>query len=233
MFLFLSSGLRLQLTRLFITKPGLFFLLLITLFAGSTSTAKAGVPAILPPMESKPTSADCNAGLYARGGINSVCVNEAIELYTGLPNQVHTWIAPAGATLDNYTTGRVTARFTTSGPKTFTATPQGYCPSVITITVNPAPDITIFFPNSQTLVPILDGLPTVTPITLPNTIRATQGVLYEWFMVTDRINGYEIREGNSNGTGIFQVSQVGPYMLTVTGANGCKRTARGILASSP
>ena len=233
MLLFLLSTLRLLLTRPYFTQTGLFFLLLIALFAGSTSMAKAGVPTILPPTESKPTSADCNAGAFAKGGINSICVNETIELFTSLPNQSHTWIAPAGATLDNYTKGRVTASFTTSGPKTFTATPQNYCPGVITIMVNPAPDITIFFPNSQPLVPISDGLPTVTQIILPNNIQATQGVLYEWSMVIERINGYEIRQGDSNGTGMFRVSRVGPYLLTVTGANSCKRTVRGVLASPP
>ena len=90
-----------------------------------------------------------------------------------------------------------------------------------------------FFSNSLTLVPISGEIPTVTQISLLNTIRATEGVLYELMVVTDRINGYEIRHADTNTTGMFRVSQVGPYMLTVTGANGCKRTARGVLVSPP
>lgn len=180
------------------------------------------------------------------------CLNETVTLvaaYTGKPlpaslqpssgqarkassHITYLWLAPAGASLSSYTSEQVTASFTTSGPKTFTVTViNDGCSGTdeITITANPAPDITIFFPNSQTLVPISNGLPTVTQITLPNTLQATQGVLYEWSVAIDRINGYEIRQGDTNTTGIFPVGAVGPYTLTVTGANGCKRTVRGIL----
>lgn len=147
----------------------------------------------------------------------------------------YTWLAPAGTSLNTYTGDEVIASFSTSGPKTFTVIgTDGVCSATATvsITANPLPDVTIFFPNSLTLVPISGGIPTVTQITLPNTIRATQGVLYEWYVVIDRINGYEIREGETNQTGVFRVSHVGPYVLTVTGANGCKRTVRGILVQT-
>ncbi|MCY7359960.1 MAG: hypothetical protein LH609_21410 [Rudanella sp.] len=98
---------------------------------------------------------------------------------------------------------------------------------------NPLPDVVTYFPNSLTVIPILGVIPTVTMTTLPTTIQATQGVYYEWSVVIDRINGYEIRQGESNETGIFQVSQVGPYTLTVTGSNYCKRTVKGVLISPP
>lgn len=240
------------------TRRGAFLVLLIALFMGTT--ARAGFFSA-PPTESRPTSVDCSVPvtidvLGEERFQNEYCLNELVALSasTEIPSSsqpssaqarkaapafTYAWRAPAGASLNSYINQEVTASFSTSGPKTFTVTVTasgGGCFGVATVTINPQPlpDITIFFPNSLTVVPISGVEPTVTQITLPNTIRTTQGVLYEWYVVIDRINGYEIRQGDTNTTGIFQINQVGPYVLTVTGANGCKRTVRGnlVLAAS-
>lgn len=150
------------------------------------------------------------------------------------------WLAPAGASLNTYTGGEVIASFTTSGPKVFTViasytgTVGESCTATdeIEINVKPSPDVVIYFPNSLTSVPVSAGVPTVTQLTQENTIRAGTGVFYEWCIVIDRVNGYEIRHVESNDTGLFKITLVGPYKLTVTGANGCKRTVRGVVVQT-
>ncbi|TAE22697.1 MAG: hypothetical protein EAZ91_23240 [Cytophagales bacterium] len=230
----------------------------IALFMGTT--ARAGFLTTTP-TESRPTSVDACAlevSVTPENEDYDACSNQLVsivaEAFDGMiPSNTpgagqarkamatysYVWLAPAGASLNTYTGNQVVASFTTSGTKAFTVTatdlnnPGCTATETVEIEVDPAPLITIFFPNSLTVVPISGEQPTVTQITLPNTIRATQGVLYEWHVVIDRINGYEIRQGETNGTGIFQVGHVGPYVLTVTGLNGCKRTVRGTLVLSP
>ena len=55
------------------------------------------------------------------------------------------------------------------------------------------------------------------------------GSLYERVMIVDRINGYEIRQVDSNNTGIFPINRLGLFTLTVTGAGGCKRTVQWVV----
>lgn len=64
-------------------------------------------------------------------------------------------------------------------------------------------------------------------------MQVTGGVLYQWMTVIDRINGYEIRQGDQNTTGLFTIKHTGPYTLTVTSAGGCSRTVEGIVKIVP
>ncbi len=98
-----------------------------------------------------------------------------------------------------------------------------------TLTVNPVPTATITFPNSVTVqgtgVPVV-RVPSLSP---PVVFQAFGGNLYERLIILDRINGYEIRQADSNTTGIFTITRLGLFTLTVTGAGGCKRTVQWIV----
>ena len=110
----------------------------------------------------------------------------------------------------------------------------GNCNSLTTsafvLTVNPAPTVTLVFNNSATVMGT--GIPTITvPNTPGQSFQVFGGTTFERFIVIDRINGYEIRQVDTNGTGIFPITRTGPFRLTVTGANGCKRTVEGIIVN--
>ncbi len=114
----------------------------------------------------------------------------------------------------------------------------GGCNSVtssnFTLMVNPSPTATITFPNSVTVagspVPIV-RVPALNP---PVVFQASAGAglpgsSYERVSIVDRINGYEIRQNDSNTTGIFPITRLGLFTLTVTGAGGCKRTVQWVV----
>ena len=98
-----------------------------------------------------------------------------------------------------------------------------------TLTVNPLPTATIFFPNSVTVagspVPVV-RVPSLNP---PVVFQAFGGSSYERLIILDRINGYEIRQVDQNTTGIFTINRLGLFTLTVTGAGGCKRTVQWVV----
>ncbi len=95
-----------------------------------------------------------------------------------------------------------------------------------TLTVNPLPTVTLLVPNNLRVQGPGSGIATITvPANgLPTTFQALGGSLYERLIIIDRINGYEIRQVDSNTTGIFPINRLGLFTLTVTGANGCGRT---------
>ena len=94
-------------------------------------------------------------------------------------------------------------------------------------TVNP--NVVITFPNGSTVV-VNGAVPTITiPAGTQPTMLITGGALYDWTVIMDRINGYEIRAVESNTTGFFTIKQTGPYKLKVTGANGCTRRVEGVI----
>lgn len=95
------------------------------------------------------------------------------------------------------------------------------------LTVNPLPTVTILVPNGATVQGATITLPA--PLTGVN-FQVLGGVSFERLIIVDRINGYEIRQVDSNASGIFPVTRTGPFRLTVTGANGCKRTVEGTIA---
>lgn len=100
-----------------------------------------------------------------------------------------------------------------------------------TLTVNPLPTVTLLVPNNVGVLGPGAGVATITvPANgLPTTFQATGGVLYERLIILDRTNGYEVRQIDSNTTGIFLINRMGLFTLTVTGAGGCKRTVQAIL----
>ena len=64
-------------------------------------------------------------------------------------------------------------------------------------------------------------------------VTAAGGVLFERVIVIDRINGYEIRQADSNTTGFFPITRTGPYRLTVTDTNGCRTSVESRIDTIP
>jgi len=96
------------------------------------------------------------------------------------------------------------------------------------LTVNPLPTITLIFPGGT----LTNSLPTIQlPTPGQVLVQASGGVSYDWTLVIDRINGYEIRKVLTNTNGLFTIDQPGPYRVTVTGANGCRRTVAGTIVN--
>lgn len=99
------------------------------------------------------------------------------------------------------------------------------------LAVNSLPVVTLTFPNGTTVVGPGTGVATIT-LPAPLTGVAMQvfgGGQYERLIVIDRVNGFEIRQVDNNATGIFNITRTGPFRLTVTGPNGCKRTVEGVV----
>ncbi len=107
--------------------------------------------------------------------------------------------------------------------------------AVFNLTVKPEPVVVLTFPSGSTVVGpgSIIGIITIQAPLTGVVFQATGGVSYERFMMIDRINGYEIRQVDTNGTGIFPITRSGPFRLTVTGANGCKRIVEGVIVVAP
>lgn len=105
--------------------------------------------------------------------------------------------------------------------------------AAFSLTVIPQPTVTLVF-NGATYSSLGPGMPLITltsPIN-PNNLPFFQvfgGVMFERKNVIDRINTYEIRQVDTNTTGVFNIQRVGQYTITVTGANGCQRTVQGMI----
>ena len=112
-----------------------------------------------------------------------------------------------------------------TGP-TGSATSNGF-----TLTVNPTPTVTILVPNSVTVMGPGSGVATITlpANTTATTFQVVGGNAYERLIILDRVNGFEIRQVDSNTTGIFSINGPGLFTLTVTGAGGCQRTVQAVL----
>ncbi|MCY7360337.1 MAG: hypothetical protein LH609_23350 [Rudanella sp.] len=96
------------------------------------------------------------------------------------------------------------------------------------LTVNPLPTITLTFPGGT----LTNSLPTIQlPTPGQVLVQASGGVSYDWTLVIDRINGFEIRKVLTNTNGLFTIDQPGPYRVTVTGTNGCTRTVAGTIVN--
>ncbi len=98
------------------------------------------------------------------------------------------------------------------------------------LTVNPLPTVSLLVPNNATVQGATITLPA--PLTWVN-FQVLGGVLFERLIVIDRVNGFEIRQVDSNGTGIFPINRNGPFRLTVTDVNGCKRAVEGTVVMQP
>ena len=77
--------------------------------------------------------------------------------------------------------------------------------------------------------------PTVSLLVNGSVLQASAGggVLFERVIVIDRINGYEIRQSDSNTTSFFTITRMGPYRVTVTGGNGCRSTVESRIDTLP
>jgi predicted outer membrane repeat protein len=60
-------------------------------------------------------------------------------------------------------------------------------------------------------------------------LQLTGGASYERLVRLDRVNGYQIRQSETNSTGYFLINQTGAYQITVTGTNGCTTTVAGTI----
>ncbi len=102
--------------------------------------------------------------------------------------------------------------------------------STITVVVNPTPIIILTFPGGTLTNP--SNVPTIQLLT-PGQVQVSVsgGTSYEWVLVLDRINGYEIRQVESNTNGIFNVNKPGPYRITVNPGSACSRTVEGIITN--
>jgi hypothetical protein len=96
------------------------------------------------------------------------------------------------------------------------------------LTVNPKPTITLTFPGGTLISPT--SLPTIQlPTPGQVLVQASGGASYNWILVIDRINGYEIRQ--TSDSPLFTITKPGPYRVTVTNTNGCTRTVEGLIVN--
>jgi len=99
--------------------------------------------------------------------------------------------------------------------------------TAFSLTVNALPVVTLLV-NNATVNLNNNSLPVITLNNgLPGSFQVLGGVAFERFQIIDRINGFEIRQVDTNATGVFTVNRTGLYNLTITDANGCKRTVQG------
>jgi hypothetical protein len=98
------------------------------------------------------------------------------------------------------------------------------------LTVNPLPTVTLLVQQGANVQGSSITLPA--PLTSVN-FQVMGGIAFERLIVVDRINGFEIRQVDSNTNGIFPVTRTGPFRLTVTDGNGCQRTVEGVISMRP
>ncbi len=125
-----------------------------------------------------------------------------------------------------------------SGPQVYTLTVSNVGAvgsATAPVTVNPLPTVVLTFPGGTTVVGPNTGTATITlpSFSLGQNFQATGGVFYERLIIIDRINGYEIRQTDSNSSGVFPINRGGPFTLTVTDGNGCQRTVAGVIQFQP
>ena len=138
------------------------------------------------------------------------CANPP-ALLTATPGFV-SYVFSSGASQQGGAGGN-TATVTTPGVYTVTAINSVGCSSTATATVSG----NITPPNASFIV---SG--PITPTNSSVTIVVSGGVSYELLRSVVNVNGYQIRQTETNTTGQFVVTGVGPYLITVIGPNGCK-----------
>jgi hypothetical protein len=194
-----------------------------------TATVTLTVNTILPPtITAQPASA------------STVCAGATVMVTVGVSGSIsgYQWLkggsSVPGQTGPTLSLGNVQAGTpdrTDAGVYSLSLTgPTGNTTSSnFTLTVNPTPTATITFPNSVTVagspVPIV-RVPALNP---PVVFQASGGSSYERVSIVDRINGYEIRQNDSNNTGIFPITRLGLFTLTVRDVSGCSRTVQWVV----
>lgn len=140
-----------------------------------------------------------------------------------------------GVLLSNQTSATLTlGNVQTSDAGSYSLVVNGGCGSIgsstFVLTMNSQPTITLTFPGGTLVVTGL--LPTIQlPTPGQALVSASGGVSYNWVLVIERINGYEIRKTDNNTSGSFTIDRPGPYRVTVVGSNGCSRTVNGLIVN--
>lgn len=216
-----------------VSAEGTYSVTGVTGSCSGTASAFVSVTAAPPSITAQPASA------------STVCAGASVQVTVGVSGRVsgYQWLKNGGL-VPGQTTATLSLGNVQAGTsdRTDGATSAGgvYSLSItgpggstvsngFTLTVNPTPTATITFPNSITVagspVPVV-RVPSLSP---PVVFQGSGGVLYERQIVLDRINGYEIRQVDSNTTGLFIINRTGLFTLTVTGADGCKRTVQWVV----
>ncbi len=191
----------------------------------STTTVTVVVKAAPPSVTAQPASA------------STVCAGASVLVTVGVSGSIsgYHWLK-GGSPVANQTTATFSlanVQLSDAGVYSLSLTgPTGTTSSNgFTLTVNPLPIVTLLVSNSLTVQGPGSGVATITlPANTTATIfQALGGNLYERLIIIDRINGYEIRQVDSNTTGIFPINRLGLFSLTVTGAGGCSRTVQGVV----
>ena len=167
---------------------------------------------------------------------SSVCQGASVMVMVGVSGSIsgHQWLKGgnpvAGQTTATLSLGNI--QVGDAGVYSLSITgPGGSTISTgFTLTVSTfAPTVIITLPNGST-VNVAGNLPTLTlPPTGNALLQVSGGVHYERVIIVERINGYEIRQVDSNTTGIFLINRLGLFTLTVQGAGGCIKTVQGII----
>jgi hypothetical protein len=204
-----------------LTTPGQKTFTVVISFGGScTYTTTVSVTGVLAPVT--PVSALTITGFAPT--VTMVCVGSVATFTATVSN----FTGPYAYTLtngSNTVTGTTnTATFsqgfmaTGSGSQSVTllVSNGGAAATAVTIlTVKPQPVVTLAYLNNGTV------------------LQSTGGVLYERMIVIDRVGGYEIRQVDSSSTGFFDITRMGLFRLTVTGANGCQTVVESSIAALP
>ena len=219
-------------TGVFVVSTAGTYTVTVSNASGCTATAMATV--------SSSNTAVLNASGPAASSV--VCEGSTVVVpvtVTGTPTGFQ-WYRNGPSGVPGAVTGQNTATLTLGNVQpiqagSYSLVVMGTCNALTTsafvLTVNPAPTVTLTFPSGSTVVGPETIVATITvPAPLTGVVfQAFGGVLYERVSILDRINGYEIRQVDTNGTGIFPITRPGSLRLTVTGANGCKRTVEGVI----
>jgi hypothetical protein len=180
-----------------------------------------------------------NAGSYSVVVSNSVS-NLTSNAFTLTVNQATVSLGNNGplvcggvssATLTASPAGTGTYRFSAgaspSGPSnnnTATVTQAGVYS--VTLTANGCSNVASTTVTGDTALPNVSSTTQPTPNGLA--VQVFGGVSYERLKSIERVNGYQIRQSEINGTGAFLITQPGPYSITVIGGNGCVASVTGV-----
>jgi hypothetical protein len=195
------------------------------------------------------TSVTALSNTVALGNVAPVgyyCENKLVQLpvsLTGMPNSLQWYQNPAVAgqarqVVSGQTSATLTlANVQASQAGSYVLVATADCNSATTtahkLNVNTViPNVVITLPSGSS-VAVTGQYPTITlPPGGTANMLITGGNYFDWTLVIDRINGFEIRQHEENTTGFFQINRAGPYRLKVSN-NGCEKTVEGQIVIRP